>query len=516
MQVNGTDPEKATKEARAKLELALCLEKLDTNTRQDIEEFLEIVANKITWWMKSGLHRVHFVRWRIKSEASIADKIIRSWTDKTWKNNITAATLFSDRLIPDFAACRILVLYRDDIALVHEAIMSEPSWTVIGDPTAHVLETRASQDRSRYEAIDIKIEKVLGYESVHYTLKSTNKPLDHVICELQVRTVQQEAWSEFSHDIKYPEAHKNLDELASRLVDRVSEINHVSEDLIDEIRRCPIQASAGEEILKAALSGEPLSFTRAAEVLATTILPGARYLNRSAPFSVFGLLSPTVESDTSFGHLEGQARRVVSLDFSLGGSFWNRPSRQNKNYVLNRSYLEVQSNWKEATAGRSITKYFVCAEEDVDIDKTFLDTYQGNIQMFVIPKTVHDRIMARSRDTWHSTVQNPFGWQFVVWLTQEGELAEAKLKFLGAPNQTAYGFYTPDRSADLLTSVSWVTQRDNARASRLRKCIDVLESLKGTACAVRLSDWRSRGGPNDGDTINALLEDALAKPYPNA
>ncbi|GEM_PF-5256618 len=504
------------------------LTRLFTQQQVGRTSFFEEVKSKLIIWMDLPNSPVHFVRWRKeKSPASLKNKIENLFDNNP---NLTPEEIISNYWIPDISACRILVLYRDDIPLVHEAIMSERQWqlpTILSNhnPYAKILKSRLFVDKGRFNRIGISLlnqenyekpnEEIMfrddGYESIHYVLQA-EKGTPYEICELQVRTVQQEAWSEFSHDIKYPESLKQLDQLPSNIIKRISELNHLSEDLIDEIRRFPMQSGASDLICDLSMNaGEVLTPDFAVNVITEKILPKTRYLYRSAPFSVFGLLNPTTDSDKNFGKLNDDAVEVISLDPSINRKLWNKNTSYDSNVVITKAYLEVHKKWKNAKPNRSVSKYFVLSDESPEKLETFVSNYAEDIDIYIIPGSVHEAMTRKmnSHMRWESVIQNPLSWQFFTWLNGSGGFSEANLNFFDAPHGgSGYGFYTPDPEADLLTSICWVKPDGGfpdapAASGRLKPCIDLLRAAttKGAGADNQvifdIKDW------NDGARLEA-------------
>lgn len=148
------------------------------------KEIYESLITEIIYILKEQLqfHEVKFssVHGRIKTIESFLEKIER----KNYNNP------FID--ITDIAGVRLVYVYKNDLELIENII--QDSFNII---------ERVDQSES-YSADQF------GYESIHYLLKLNNKfsgprydNLKNYTCELQIRTILQDAWAIVSHHIEY-------------------------------------------------------------------------------------------------------------------------------------------------------------------------------------------------------------------------------------------------------------------------------------------------------------------------
>lgn len=139
--------------------------------------------------------------YRVKSLESIIEKTLR----KTYQDPFKEIT--------DIAGTRLVYLYRDDFESIEKILHS-------------VFEVVEKVDKSEDQGVDR-----FGYSAVHFLLKVGKKSsgaryddLKNYICELQVRTVLQDAWALISHHLVYKheldipsELRRNLNAMAGSL-----------------------------------------------------------------------------------------------------------------------------------------------------------------------------------------------------------------------------------------------------------------------------------------------------------
>jgi putative GTP pyrophosphokinase len=166
---------------------------------------------EIEWWLSSVRQAfesaapkhiqkiIHSIRFRLKDEDRLLNKLQRQF-DKG--KIITVDNLFDQ--IEDLGALRIITLYRVDLPLVHEFIMKEQFWKILGKPDIYAWQP---DDIAHYRKLGIEptIKKV-PYTSNHYIVgpaSSTSGP--KIRCEIQVRSIHLEGWGEVDHQLLYPD-----------------------------------------------------------------------------------------------------------------------------------------------------------------------------------------------------------------------------------------------------------------------------------------------------------------------
>lgn len=147
---------------------------------------------------KGPLPVIHSIKYRLKDKNHLVDKIKRKWDEK---GPINGDNLFEK--ITDLAGVRILHLYPSQFSVIHEEIINQvkaEEWFFDEDPKAYTWDP---EFKLFYEDLNIHCElKHSCYTSVHYLVKPrADSPYR---CEIQVRTLFEEIWSEIDHTINYP------------------------------------------------------------------------------------------------------------------------------------------------------------------------------------------------------------------------------------------------------------------------------------------------------------------------
>ena len=150
---------------------------------------------------------IHFIKWRVKSEVSLREKLLRKTIEekvKEQKNRgefIDTDNLFEK--VVDLAGVRILHLHTEQMRNIHELIMGvieEQKYELVGKPTAHCWDREYEK---LFEGYGINTEtRETMYTTVHYDIVANQRT--RITCELQVRSLMDEVWSEVSHRVNYP------------------------------------------------------------------------------------------------------------------------------------------------------------------------------------------------------------------------------------------------------------------------------------------------------------------------
>lgn len=147
---------------------------------------------------------VHSVRFRIKDSDHLRDKIVRKQDQKGI--SITSENIFDQ--VTDLAGVRVIHLHMDQFPLIHDSIIRRVEmfkYHLWEKPKAYTWDP---ENVIFFEKLGIDAErKESSYTSVHYTIR----PFDgsFISCEIQVRTLFEEAWGEIEHAINYPSPTKN-------------------------------------------------------------------------------------------------------------------------------------------------------------------------------------------------------------------------------------------------------------------------------------------------------------------
>lgn len=147
---------------------------------------------------------VHSVRYRIKDEEHVIEKIIR----KRIENPETIISLdnYKDELT-DLIGIRALHLFKEEWLSIHELITS--TWDLKQNPVANYRDGDSSIYLEHFRELGCETkEHEYGYRSVHYIVETKPAKRKH-FAEIQIRTIFEEAWSEIDHTIRYPYDQKN-------------------------------------------------------------------------------------------------------------------------------------------------------------------------------------------------------------------------------------------------------------------------------------------------------------------
>ncbi|MFP4360420.1 MAG: RelA/SpoT domain-containing protein [Alphaproteobacteria bacterium] len=151
-----------------------------------------------------GLHCVHSVRWRKKSHRSMLDKCKRK---KEKGILIDEYNVFDE--IEDFFGIRVLHLHFDQVGPIHSFLCKrvDDGEFVFGEqPKAYTWDPE-STDHLRELGFEVEFRESF-YTSLHYILRASET--SRIRCEVQVRTLFEEAWGELDHWMNYPKKTDNL------------------------------------------------------------------------------------------------------------------------------------------------------------------------------------------------------------------------------------------------------------------------------------------------------------------
>lgn len=178
---------------------------------------------------------IHSTRSRLKDEDHLAKKIVRKRIDG---RDINVGNFLS--CITDLAGLRVLHLHQSQFSEIHQFIsrkVKAKSWRLLEKPIAYTWDPDSVVYFSRFRLRTAV--KPSYYTSVHYLLAPANNQ-SGICCEVQVRTLFEEAWGEIDHSINYPEPTQllaNIEQLrvlsrlvstGSRLADSIFKIHNKS------------------------------------------------------------------------------------------------------------------------------------------------------------------------------------------------------------------------------------------------------------------------------------------------
>ncbi|PTM77113.1 ppGpp synthetase/RelA/SpoT-type nucleotidyltransferase [Cereibacter johrii] len=145
---------------------------------------------------------VHSVRWRLKSPEHLVSKICRKKAAGSEKYKTISIENYRD-VVTDLIGIRVLHLLKEDFSKLHGEIIR--TWDVAEEPVAYLRNGDQQDLRDLYDKLGLHVENHAdGYRSIHYIIL-TNFTKNSIKCELQVRTIFEEGWSEIDHMIRYPE-----------------------------------------------------------------------------------------------------------------------------------------------------------------------------------------------------------------------------------------------------------------------------------------------------------------------
>ena len=150
---------------------------------------------------------MHFIKWRVKSEDSLRAKLQRKTIEskrepkQSREEFIDKSNLF-DKVV-DLAGVRIIHLHTEQMCQVHPLIveiLEEHQYQLAGNPTANCWDLEYEQLFQKF-GIETRSRESM-YTTIHYDVVANQKT--KITCELQVRSLMDEVWSEVSHRVNYP------------------------------------------------------------------------------------------------------------------------------------------------------------------------------------------------------------------------------------------------------------------------------------------------------------------------
>lgn len=167
--------------------------------RHQFESFLDSVE---TFFHLNPLLKVyppviHSIRTRIKDSSHLSEKIIRKSAEK----EVSEANVFQS--ITDIAGIRVIHLHLAQFPKIHECIMKQVEqkhWALFEAPKAYTWDPETEKF---FQELSLEtLRKDSYYTSIHYVIQP--KTDSYVTCEIQVRTLFEEAWGEIDHTVNYP------------------------------------------------------------------------------------------------------------------------------------------------------------------------------------------------------------------------------------------------------------------------------------------------------------------------
>lgn len=166
------------------------------NSSDDLNKTAEFIASTL-----QRMPEVHSVRWRVKDPIHLMEKIIRKINDNS-KKYIAINEENYDQIVTDLIGVRVLHLFKHEWEGIHEKIIS--LWHLKEVPVAYTRSGDEKELTDKYKSKKCKVDVHSdGYRSIHYIIQSQATKMK-TFCELQVRTIFEEGWSEIDHKIRYP------------------------------------------------------------------------------------------------------------------------------------------------------------------------------------------------------------------------------------------------------------------------------------------------------------------------
>lgn len=162
-----------------------------------VKNKLEIAAQELFLDLKS-IKGAHTVKYRIKDPEHLIDKIIRK---KIEQGRVVTKENFLDEF-NDFIGFRILHLFKTDWEPIYQTIREKFDSKETPIAYHRVGDDQRFIDRCKELGLEPK-EKKAGYRSIHYIAKIPFFSTQFK-CEIQIRTIFEEAWSEIDHLVRYP------------------------------------------------------------------------------------------------------------------------------------------------------------------------------------------------------------------------------------------------------------------------------------------------------------------------
>lgn len=150
------------------------------------------------------------ISWRIKEIPRIIEKV-----DRFGERSVhTLAEL--EGLITDIAGVRVTVDYLTQAQQIKDWVVSHDRWVISG--------------------VDDTIRET-GYRAIHVDLKVDTTHFSRVRCEIQVRTLLQDAWAIWSHPIyeKYRRNVALIPEQKRQLMKQLSDMLHTVDEMVQTL-----------------------------------------------------------------------------------------------------------------------------------------------------------------------------------------------------------------------------------------------------------------------------------------
>ena len=147
---------------------------------------------------ETGDRLYEHLRWRIKSDESMREKLSRKQLEPTARNALHGIT--------DAIGLRIVCLFIDDVYKNIALIKSLPGCTVIKEKD-YIQDSKPNGYRSYHMILDVETDAVDV---------DGNNP-GHYFVEVQLRTIAMDTWAALEHELKYKKDIANPELIAQEL-----------------------------------------------------------------------------------------------------------------------------------------------------------------------------------------------------------------------------------------------------------------------------------------------------------
>lgn len=181
---------------------------------KEIQMRLEVLNDEFS--VKFSRSPIHHIESRLKSPQSILEKLQRK--------GFPASLESAKKNVNDIAGVRVVCCYIDDVYRVEEMLLRQSDMELV--------------KRQDY----IKTPNYNGYRSLHLDLRVPiflSDRTEHVLAEVQLRTVAMDFWASLEHDLRY-KADKSalpegINEEMFRCADEIAEIDRKMQDMYRKI-----------------------------------------------------------------------------------------------------------------------------------------------------------------------------------------------------------------------------------------------------------------------------------------
>ncbi|HHT9127124.1 MAG TPA: GTP pyrophosphokinase [Candidatus Brocadiia bacterium] len=177
----------------------------------------EKLANEIHFAINEKLESERIPIAPVTYRAKDVEKFLEKSVRKSYKDPLKETE--------DLAGVRVVCLYESDLQKVGEIIRSE--FTVIKEEDKR---DGLGTDKMGYQDKQFIVELGNGYSGPHYD------GLHGLKCEIQVRTVLQDAWAIISHHLEYKKDEDSIPEKLRRDFNSVASLLEIAQDVVENFR----------------------------------------------------------------------------------------------------------------------------------------------------------------------------------------------------------------------------------------------------------------------------------------